>query len=337
MSHMRSMAMRRRPANRRRFILMLSCVAACLASGCSQYIDPNVPEPIRPFVDPKVGRDYLLYRPFSYDPQYSWPLVVVCHGGFPDSPNRQLRAWTQLAESYGFIVVAPTLESARHPNRKYDRQIDVLREDEKHVLATVRHVRAGHNISEDRIFIHGWSGGALPALYIGLDNPTLFRAVSVARPKCNTGSLVDLNGRIDPHQPVFVRYAVSDAVTGKHGTETVTWLHETGVDARVDTSGPARKTDGAASVAFFENIIRRRPWVHVRAFATGGEDPYERQFKLRSSYTPRTFRWTFGDGAESPVAAPVHSYDEPGSYLVTVTVDGPHDEPITRSKVVRVP
>ena len=56
--------------------------------GCSQLIDPNVPAPLRDLVEPVLGREYLLYRPSHYDREYDWPLIVVCHTSFPDSPNR---------------------------------------------------------------------------------------------------------------------------------------------------------------------------------------------------------------------------------------------------------
>src|SRR3990172_2443966 len=98
-------------------------------TGCSEYTDPNVPEPIRPFVEPQFGGEYLLYRPSSYDRNKAWPLIVVCHSSFPDSPNRRIRAWTQLAESHGFLLVAPRLTGEkkswlRDANKENKRQRD---------------------------------------------------------------------------------------------------------------------------------------------------------------------------------------------------------------------
>ena len=81
-------------------------VLPILFSGCSPYVDSRVPEPIRPVVEPVLGREYLLYRPSGYDKRLTWPLIVVCHGAFPDNPNRQIRVWTELAESDGFLVLA---------------------------------------------------------------------------------------------------------------------------------------------------------------------------------------------------------------------------------------
>ncbi len=318
-----------------RFLIL---IAFAFAGGCSQYIDRNVPEPIRPGIEPQEGGEYLLYRPSSYDRKTTWPLVVVCHSGFPDSANKQIRAWTQLAESYGFLVLAPELTATRRVSkRKPEVQSSRQRSDRRHILASVRHVRAGHNISDDRIFIYGWSGGAQVALDTGLRNPQLFRAIAIAQPKLRTSILVAALERIDHHQPVYVNYDAVSLLTRKKGLEAIQWIRSHGGFLFEDPAGPVRRDQCERVVGFMQRTIQKRPWIQIRALTTSPDDPLERRFKVRCSFEPTHFRWAFGDGNESPVAQPTHRYASQGTYDVSVTVDGPGGSENHRSLELTVP
>lgn len=307
-------------------------------TGCSQYIDPNVPEPIRPFVEPQTGCEYLLYRPSSYDRNSAWPLIVVCHSTFPDSPNRRLHAWTKLAESHGFLLVAPRLSGvkkswSRDVNKKNKQQCD----DETHILAVIQHVRAAYNVSDDRILIHGFAAGASSALRAGLKHPQTFRAISVTQPRFEPADLSDVGSWIDPHQPVYLSYSVGDVLTNKEGRLCADWLRAQGADLRIDPAGSAGDADSERHVAFFQQVIRKEPWIHVTVAPTGLQNPLEMRFKLLISASPSRFRWQFGDGEESPVAEPVHAFAKPGTYRITVTVEWPKTGPQTRIVDLSVP
>ena len=320
--------------------LLLAVLSTFLTGlpGCSQYIDPRVPEPIRPTLEPESGRDYLLYRPSSYDSNLAWPLVVVCPGSSPDSPNRQIRAWTELAESHGFLVAAPTLTvSKRGLSRDTSKYLARQRRDEAHILAVVRHVRGAHRISPERIFIYGWSAGAYAALYTGLRHPHLFRAVSIVQPRFNRLYLGDIEPLVDPYQPVHLHYSSADAITGKNGRHCVDWLHFIGADLREEPPGPVRRSDCAPTVTFFQRLIRQEPWIHIRAFRQAGADSLTVQFKLRCPFRPTRLRWQFGDGDESTIAEPLHVYGQSGTYRVTVTLHAPDHTPYVRSLDLTLP
>jgi dienelactone hydrolase len=315
---------------------MLAATVAT-STGCSHLIDSNVPEPIRPYTEPELGRKYLLYRPSSYDPELYWPLVVVCHSSFPDAPNPQIRHWTELAESSGFIVVAPRLKGTKTLAPTAARQLARQREDERNILAALQHVRAGHSISEDRIFIHGWSGGAYAALHTGLKNPQTFRAISLIGPKFSSGYLADVADRVDHYQPVYLNYNIADTLTGKHGRQCADWLRSKGANLRVSKLGSARALDTRPVVEFYEDVARNHPWIHVRAFSANEDNPLAVQFKLRCSYRPGQYHWEFGDGDVSPVAEPVHIYAAPGTYTVSVTLEGPRHREDRRKISLKVP
>ncbi|MCH8150173.1 MAG: hypothetical protein IH987_19715 [Planctomycetes bacterium] len=313
-------------------------VLPVLLAGCSPYVDSRVPEPIRPIVEPVMGREYLLYRPSEYDKRQRWPLIVVCHGGFPDNPNRQIRAWTELAESTGFFVLAPSLTVT---DRKFGTNVaeSLARQhaDERLILAAVNHVRGAYNISDDRIFLYGWSRGALAALHTGLRNHSIFRAISVAQPKIDVALLAAVNDAVDPYQPIQVRAPVTDSILGGHGHECADWLYTVGAHVREEGTGAVRKTDCDQSVDFIESVIRNEPWIFIRAYPSGSGNPLEYQFKLSSTIDARQYRWTFGDGEESPIAEPVHTFAKGGVYDVRVSMQGGNKGVHRRSLDVRVP
>ena len=306
-----------RPSGRRSVFLALVALT-CLA-GCSQYIDPDVPEPIIPGVEPEHAGKYLLYRPSRYDRRDNWPLIVVCHSSFPDSANKRIRDWTQLAEKKGVILVAPELDaSAIQWIGNADRQMTKLLADEQRILAIVRHVRAGHSISPDRVFIHGWSSGAYAALYIGLKNPNVFRAVAVSRPKFDERYVEELTSLIDPYQRVCVHHNLADTIHGKHARRCITWLREHHVDLVDDGHGRADAKDTQQPIHFFENVIGRSPWMRIHALPASTENPLAVQFKLRYANPSMSVRWDFGDGQTTSGHEPRHTYDAPGRYTIVV-------------------
>lgn len=321
-----------------RYGILAGLLLAVLAAGCSQYIDPNVPEPIRPFADPYSEREYLLYRPSNYDRDLSWPLIVVCHGALPDSPNRQIRVWTTLAEARGFLLIAPKLTSdGRAKPRHLQKRLDQLRDDEAHILSAIQHVRAGHQISWDRIFIYGWGTGSRAAIYAALGNRRLFRAASFAEPRIGEEVLAAIEPGGEPFQPVNVRYRVTDVITGKHGRRLEDWFRGLGADLSANSIGTVKKVDTALSVEFFEEVIRRKPVVQLRAIAASGRNPLEFQFKARCSFEPVRYRWEFGDGGVSTGSAPSHLYRKAGKYEVKLTVEDVQRNVYTRTTRVVLP
>lgn len=314
--------------------LLLTCVAL---AGCSQYTDPHVPEPIRPFVEPQFGGEYLLYRPSSYDRNHAWPLIVVCHSSFPDTPNRRLRAWTEMAESHGFLLVAPRLTRNKNSwlagTNKENKPLD----DVSHILAVIQHVRAAHNISDDRILIYGFAAGAPAALRTGLKHPQTFRAISVTQPRFEPADLADVGLWIDPYQPVYLDYSATDVLTGKEGRLCADWLRAHGANLHDDAGGLAKGEDSERHVAFFQQVIRKDPWIHVAVAPTGLPNPLEMHFRLLSASPPSSFRWQFGDGDESPVAEPIHAFAKAGTFRVAVTVEWPKSGPHSRIVDLVVP
>ncbi len=309
----------------------VACLIGCVCiSGCVSLTDPNVPEPIRAFKDPLLQREYLLYRPSAYTSERAWPLIVACHGGFPDTPNAEVRDWDRLAERYGFLVLAPRLTSSGKPGEK-------LRDDQSHLLAALQHVQAGHTISDDRILMFGRGTGAYLAMSTALRQPELIRAVAVTDPKITAEDLVAMRLTLDPYQPIFLRYNRNDVITGKRAQCFVDILRSNTPSLRVDTFGSSRETNAQRIVEFFQDAIRREPWLHVRALPSESGNPLEVQFKVRASFTPETFRWQFGDGAESSDPEPVHTFVRDGEFEVRLVAPQRKGATVVRTVMLRVP
>ncbi len=75
-----------------------------------------------------------------------------------------------------------------------------------------------------------------------------------------------------------------------------------------------------------------RPHAAFDASNIAGKGPLEVSFVNRSWEGVRSSLWDFGDGASSTEASPTHTYGTPGSYTVTLTVNGPTG-PVTAKKV----
>jgi hypothetical protein len=316
---------------------MAAAWLASMLAGCSLLQDPDVPGPIRTLVSPDLERNYLLYRPSRYEQGADWPLIVVCHGGFPDSAESRMRAWASLGEKHGFLVAAPTIEGAAQLWTKgAGEQLARQRRDERHILSVVAHVQAGQSISKDRIFIHGWSEGASAVIHTGLRHNDVFRAISLTRPSFDEAYAADIVGPVDPHQLILVRHDVGDVLWGNKARKCVEWLRSKQAAVTDSCVGTIRKDDPSPSVEFIKNVILRHPWIHVRA-SLGQKNPREVAFRLDCSFRPVRYRWSFGDGTSSSEAEPAHIYAGAGSYEVSVTIHPSDGEPHTRTAIVNAP
>ena len=64
----------------------------------------------------------------------------------------------------------------------------------------------------------------------------------------------------------------------------------------------------------------KRPTAAFRAAPRTGAEPLAVQFTDISAGSPRTWRWTFGDGTSSTERNPRHVYREAGSYTIGLRV-----------------
>lgn len=302
-------------------------LALAFCTGCPQYRDPTVPGEVLRVTEPLGGQDYWVYVPTSYEADRQWALIVVCHGTrWFDTAKRQMGDWAKLGEEQQFIVVAPRLDGVNGMfPPAVPKQLERQRRDEQHILACVSHVRGAYNIATDRIFLTGWSAGNFAVLATGLNHPDVFRALAVLQGNFKSEFLSDVASRIDPYQPVYVLYGSNDVITGRHGQRCVDWLHEHGAALTQDEVAGAHRNHPKRAYRFFERVVRKVSWLHIRGQTDPGDDPLTLQFDILASFKPQRYRWSFGDGSDSPIAKPKHTYQDPGEFSVTLeatTTDG---------------
>lgn len=68
--------------------------------------------------------------------------------------------------------------------------------------------------------------------------------------------------------------------------------------------------------------VRRGAIVDFNSDVVYGFTPLSIQFSDTSTGTPSSWLWDFGDGYTSALQDPLHTYDTPGIYTVSLTVDG---------------
>jgi predicted peptidase len=166
-----------------RWIALIPLVG--LLGGCP-VPQPRPPGPILRVTEERTGAKYSLYVPTNYSDKRDWPLVVTLHGTHGwDGPKRQVAEWGSLAETRGFIVVAPHLKSVQgiFPVIE-DMWHEDLTRDERLVLAVIDEVSRKYRVDRKAVLLTGFSAGGYPLYFIGLRNPDRFNML-IAR-DCNS-------------------------------------------------------------------------------------------------------------------------------------------------------
>jgi poly(3-hydroxybutyrate) depolymerase len=149
----------------------------------------------------EAGKDipYSLYVPASYDSSEAHPLIVALHGlGSSAQQMIRYRGLTDLAEEYGYVVVAPEGYNSHGwygslgpgKNRFSERfqlrgepDPDNLGElSEKDVFNVIGIVEKEFKIDPDRVYLMGHSMGGGGALYLGMKYADKFAGLAPIAP-----------------------------------------------------------------------------------------------------------------------------------------------------------
>ena len=122
--------------------------------------------PSQPIRVKRQTYEYGLYVPQTYDPSFSFALIICLHGaGF--SGDSYLERWVPRLKQ-GYILACPTISMGAW----WTRQGEDL------VLATLHAVRSRYHIDLDRVFLTGMSNGGIGAWIIGMHQAPLFAGVA---------------------------------------------------------------------------------------------------------------------------------------------------------------
>jgi len=127
-------------------------------------------------------------------------------------------------------------------------------------------------------------------------------------------------------------YTVSLTAANTAGSNTSIWTNYIGVSA---AAGPvAQSTFAPVSTPTSTPAL---PDVSFDGTPTSGAAPLTVQFTGKSSGTPDSWAWDFGDGGTSSEQDPSYTYTIPGTYTVTLTAKYPEYEvPSTQTNYITV-
>jgi predicted esterase len=109
---------------------------------------------------------YSIYTPEGYNLNKKSPMILLLHGA-GDTGENFINVWTKLLpKNEEYIIVAPTYHGYWWTN-----------EGEKFVLKVIENVISIYNIDIDRIFLSGFSNGAIGAYHLGTKYPNLFAGI----------------------------------------------------------------------------------------------------------------------------------------------------------------
>lgn len=295
----------------------------CVLTGCPVPQKQKVPREVLRVRDEEFNRTCFIYYPTGYGKQ-PMPLVVTCHGTNPwDSAQLQINEWKALAEENKFVVIAPTIDSARGfipPAPPEGTKI--LQEDERYILKILRRFYNTPNIDSRAIMITGWSAGGFATYYVGLRHPEIFRVV-VAR-QCNfvREYYPDDIWRFNPYQPLLIFYGKGDLPLLKADSQVAYRFFQ---DAGMKNlfyqglnGGHSRHPEVALD--FFYNAIKTypRPAIRSAKIYADGRCRVRLDACLIGSIRDEDVYWNFGDGDSAPGRVVEHVYDRPGRYHLAV-------------------
>jgi len=116
------------------------------------------------------NRTYYLFVPESVTAAKPVPLVVLLHGSGRDGLS-QVEKWKELAAKEGFIIAGPDSLNSNVWSEPQDGP-DFLRD-------LVTELESKYPINARRVYLFGHSGGAVFALFIGLQESEYFAAVAI--------------------------------------------------------------------------------------------------------------------------------------------------------------
>jgi predicted esterase len=132
---------------------------------------------------PGVGqRSYYLHVPNGYAPGHAMPLLVALHGAggagtAPTAAQAVRTTWTGIADSAGFIVLAPIASGGSGGWVVGD--VLGVDDDVEAMFAAIADTEAAYDIERSRVHLWGYSAGGHVAHAVALENSDFFSAYAV--------------------------------------------------------------------------------------------------------------------------------------------------------------
>ncbi len=230
--------------------------------------------------EPTKQGSYHLYLPVDYvknegrhprGGDRKWPLVMTFHGMKPyDNALPQEREWEKEADTYGYIVCAPKLETCdsfmEYPLTK---EHDYVIRDRDRVMAIMDHIFATTRADPRAVLSTSWSCGGYLAHYFVNRFPDRFSCIATRLSNFSPQLLNDANVSRYRSMPVAIFIGDGDFPACKsESEEAVAWYTAKGFSTvrgkMIDNIGHRRIPQTAA--AFFAEQLNLQP-LHADAAA----------------------------------------------------------------------
>jgi predicted peptidase len=150
------------------------------------------------------GFVYYLFLPSGYNSSRTWPLIITLHPS-TGRGNMMVDFLSEQAEKKGYIVAGPN--SANSNYWDFSEGTDIFR--------MIEEIKKNYSIDSSRIFLTGFSSGAIMTYYLGLTYPEKFRAIAPFGgylKKLESRGDISLSRRENKHIPVFILHGANDNV-----------------------------------------------------------------------------------------------------------------------------
>lgn len=247
-------------------VVALTAAGVLLQTGCAVPQKPGRGTMVQE-TEATTQRRYYLYMPDDYVKNRGqragggrWPVMVTLHGMEPwDTAGRQIKECQQEADRYGFLVIAPHLETSnswmQYPLR--DPNLPYVKRDERAVIAIMDEVFRQTNADPTRVLATSWSCGGYLAHYLVNRYPERFSCLAVRQSNFSDALLDPAQISKYRHMKIGIFFGENDLpACRKESTQAVDWYRSRGfyVEAKL-VEGLAHERTPQTAAAFFASTI----------------------------------------------------------------------------------
>ncbi len=144
---------------------------------------------------------FYLFTPSDYNLKQKYPLIIVFHWSYGKGSD-MIERWKEQGEKKKYLIACPN--SSR--SGSWDTAED------GNILRMIDSLKKHYNIDESRIYLVGFSAGAVFTYYLGLSNPDKFRAIAAFAGSFKCLKSVPLSKDSEKHIPVLILHGSRDNV-----------------------------------------------------------------------------------------------------------------------------
>ena len=330
---------------------MIATILLCLG-GCPVKEKPGTGLRFT-ITEPETKRKGYLYIPAGYDVNKSWPVVFTFHAYKPfGGAERQIREWSDVADKYGLIILAPKLVNSgpRMPYRLY-RVSSSVKKDVKAAMGMLDYVLTHTAADPKRIYVTGFSYGGFLMHYVTNKFQDRFAALCSRNCSFNPNILDEDNARkmAQRNFPIMVYYTEHDMWYIKDFSElAINWYREKGLHVESMVVPQKMMPHGfghfeafpAIAADFFLRSTNLSSKLRIIASSEAGPAPLPVNLSLQLPHhldsEELSYTWTFDAEPLAQTSQAYISISDPGVHTVQVIVTDRQGRTLTANRKITV-